>query len=117
MEGISELVQCFPAPNAIVEYVKTFVDEDLGWVVGIAYWLVIPPSHLYLRLLMWLNSCRYAFGALFAAQIIAATALSRYWSVLSVSRELVSYILGPGLILIINFQNVWVWDESHLSEL
>jgi amino acid transporter len=37
MEGVSELVQCFPAPNAIVEYVKTFVDQDLGWVVGIAY--------------------------------------------------------------------------------
>lgn len=37
-EGLSELIQLFPAPNAIVEYVRAFVDEDLGWVIGIAYW-------------------------------------------------------------------------------
>lgn len=37
-ECISELVQLFPAPNAIVEYVMAFVDRDLGWLVGIAYW-------------------------------------------------------------------------------
>jgi amino acid transporter len=37
-EGISELSQKFAAPNAIVEYVRAFVDEDFAWVVGIAYW-------------------------------------------------------------------------------
>jgi amino acid transporter len=37
-ECISELVQQFPVPNALMKYVSTFVDEDLGWVVGIAYW-------------------------------------------------------------------------------
>ena len=58
-EGISELSQQFPAPNAIVEYVKTFVDEDLGWVVGIAYW--------------------YAFASVFAVQNLAAAQLSTYW--------------------------------------
>ena len=38
MEGVSEMVQLFPAPNAVVEYVKAFVDVDLAWVVGVAYW-------------------------------------------------------------------------------
>ena len=38
MEGLSEFTQLFPAPNAIVEYVRTFVDPDLAWVAGIAYW-------------------------------------------------------------------------------
>ena len=38
MEGVSEFTQRFPAPNAIVEYVRAFVDEDLGWAVGIVYW-------------------------------------------------------------------------------
>lgn len=38
MEGISELIQMFPAPNAIMEYVRAFVDPDLAWVVGIAFW-------------------------------------------------------------------------------
>ena len=40
MECISEMVQMFPAPNALIEYVRVFVDPDLAWVVGIAYWLV-----------------------------------------------------------------------------
>lgn len=37
-ECISEFVQQFPVYNAIVEYVRVFVDEEFGWVVGIAYW-------------------------------------------------------------------------------
>lgn len=36
-ETVSELVQKFPAPNAVFEYVATFIDEDLAWPVGIAY--------------------------------------------------------------------------------
>ena len=38
MEGVSEMVQLFRVPNALLEYVKYFVDEDLAWVVGVAYW-------------------------------------------------------------------------------
>lgn len=37
-ECISELVQQFPVYNAIVEYVRVFVDDELGWVVGLEYW-------------------------------------------------------------------------------
>lgn len=43
MEGISELIQLFPAPNALMEYVKAFVDPDLAWVVGIIYWYAKRP--------------------------------------------------------------------------
>ena len=38
MECICELVVLWPIPNAMVEYVKAFVDEDLGTAVGIMYW-------------------------------------------------------------------------------
>jgi len=38
MEGVSEMVQLFPAPNAVVEYVKAFVDADLAWALGVIYW-------------------------------------------------------------------------------
>lgn len=38
MECICELVVLWPIPNAMVEYVKSFVDEDLGVAVGIMYW-------------------------------------------------------------------------------
>lgn len=39
MDCVSELIQMFPTPNAIVEFVRIFVDEDLSWVIGIGYWL------------------------------------------------------------------------------
>ena len=37
-ETVSELVQVFPAQNAIYLYVEQFVDEDLAWVASIAHW-------------------------------------------------------------------------------
>lgn len=40
MTSLSELVVLWPIPNALVEYVKKFVDEDLAIVVGLAYWFV-----------------------------------------------------------------------------
>jgi amino acid permease len=36
-ESMGELVQKFPVYNAMVEYVRVFVDPDLAFVVGIAY--------------------------------------------------------------------------------
>lgn len=38
MQCISEMVCIWPVQNALVLYVKTFVDDELGQVVGIAYW-------------------------------------------------------------------------------
>jgi yeast amino acid transporter len=38
MECICEMIVLWPIPNAMVEYVKTFVDEDLGTAVGVMYW-------------------------------------------------------------------------------
>jgi len=38
MESLGELVIMFPIPNAMAEYVRTFVDQDLAIVIGIAYW-------------------------------------------------------------------------------
>lgn len=38
MEGISEMIQKFPVPNALVVFVSTFVDEELGQVVSFAHW-------------------------------------------------------------------------------
>lgn len=38
VEGVSEMIQMFPTPNATMEFVRAFVDPDLAWVVGVAYW-------------------------------------------------------------------------------
>ena len=45
MECICELIVLWPIPNAMVEYVKTFVDEDLGIAVGVMYWLASTPTN------------------------------------------------------------------------
>jgi yeast amino acid transporter len=92
-ECISELSQQFPAPNAIVEYVKTFVDKDLGWVVGIAYW--------------------YAFASVFAVQNLAAAELSKYWGLSQTFQTLAFYAVAPLVILTLNFFGVFVsWIYS-----
>jgi amino acid transporter len=37
MEGIAEMIGHWPIANAMVEFVKAFVDKDLAIVVGLAY--------------------------------------------------------------------------------
>jgi len=38
MQGISEMINYWPISNALVEFVSSFVDKDLGIIVGFAYW-------------------------------------------------------------------------------
>ncbi|KAI4194233.1 MAG: hypothetical protein LQ350_007879 [Teloschistes chrysophthalmus] len=40
MEGISEMIQKFSVPNALVVFVRTFVDEELAHVVAFAHCFV-----------------------------------------------------------------------------
>jgi amino acid permease len=40
MEGLSEMIVMWPVANAMVTYVRVFVDEDLAIVIGLAYWFV-----------------------------------------------------------------------------
>jgi yeast amino acid transporter len=43
MEGICEMTVLWPLPNAMVEFVRAFVDPDLAIVVGLSYWFVKLP--------------------------------------------------------------------------
>jgi yeast amino acid transporter len=43
MEGICEMIVLWPIPNAMVEFVRAFVDPDLAIVVGLSYWFVKLP--------------------------------------------------------------------------
>ncbi len=40
MQCITEMLAIWPVPGALVEFVRSFLDEDLAITVGIAYWLV-----------------------------------------------------------------------------
>jgi amino acid transporter len=87
-ECVSKFTQQFPAPNAIVEYVRTFVDEDLSWVIGIAYW--------------------YAFASVFAVENLAAAGLSNYWGLSQTCQTLAFYFASPVIILMLNLFGVFV---------
>lgn len=38
MQCIGEMLALWPIAGALVEYVKVFVDQELGVAIGIAYW-------------------------------------------------------------------------------
>jgi yeast amino acid transporter len=38
MEGICEMINLWPISNAMIKFVRAFVDEDLAIVVGFTYW-------------------------------------------------------------------------------
>lgn len=88
-ECVGKFTQQFAAPNAIVEYVKTFVDEDLGWVIGLAYW--------------------YSFASAFALENLAAAALSEYWRPGQTLQIIAFYVVSPVLILALNFCGVFYY--------
>ncbi|KAL9072164.1 MAG: hypothetical protein Q9161_003785 [Pseudevernia consocians] len=66
-----------------MEFVRVFVDEDLAWVVGVAYW--------------------YTYAATFATQIVAAASFTEYWGLAQVYQTVFFYFVAPFAILFINF--------------
>lgn len=42
MEGIAEMLSHWPIANGMIEFIRTFVDEDLAVVMGFAYWYLLP---------------------------------------------------------------------------
>ncbi|PWY64181.1 amino acid transporter [Aspergillus eucalypticola CBS 122712] len=86
-ECISELAQQFPVYNSIVEYVRTFVDEDFGWVIGLAYW--------------------YAYAATFASQTSMAATLLEYWGLQTAWRVLICYVMVPVILFLLNMTGVF----------
>ncbi|KAF3771209.1 hypothetical protein M406DRAFT_354729 [Cryphonectria parasitica EP155] len=93
-ETVSHLVQLFPAPNAIFEYVSTFVDRELAWVVGLAYW--------------------YAWTSVFATEMLTAATIIRYWKASPFLTSIISYVVIPIILVFINTRHVQVfgWIEA-----
>ncbi|OOF99179.1 hypothetical protein ASPCADRAFT_127747 [Aspergillus carbonarius ITEM 5010] len=86
-ECMAELTQQFPVYNAIVIYVRKFVDDDLGWVIGIAYW--------------------YAYAATFATQNSMAATLLGYWGLGTTWKVLICYVFVPIILFLLNMTGVF----------
>ncbi|KAI0889171.1 amino acid permease-domain-containing protein [Annulohypoxylon maeteangense] len=48
MQCIAELLCIWPVPGALAVFVRNYVDDELGIVVGIAYWFTYSVSYAYL---------------------------------------------------------------------
>lgn len=103
MEPISKMIQMFPAPNAYVEYVKAFVDEDWAWVVGIAYWWVSSSTEMAF---LTERSSRYTYASFFATQLVFAASFAKYWHFEPILNSIVFYAVAPIILLIINTAGV-----------
>lgn len=89
-ETISELVQLFPTPNAVFEYVKAFVDEEWAWVVTIQYF--------------------YVNASVFATLMLGAASLMKYWDPGDVLPPVLFYVVAPVALFFINFTGIKVKD-------
>lgn len=78
MEGICEMIVLWPIANAMIEFVRAFVDEDLAIVVGIAYWYIRQSKYLSSHADCWI---RYTYTVTLAALIIGTANLLKYWHI------------------------------------
>jgi yeast amino acid transporter len=88
MQGISEMMQLWPIPNPMVEFVSTFVDKDLAVVTGIGYW--------------------YAYATALPVFVINTVDLLDYWDIPK-TWKLNLFVFVPIAILIINTCRVEVY--------
>ncbi|KAG6360993.1 hypothetical protein INS49_009212 [Diaporthe citri] len=88
-DTVSHLVQLFPTPNAVFEYVYNFVDHELGWVVG-------TP------------------GLRRSLEMLTAASITEYWGLDHVAIGVIFYVTVPVFCVVINSINVkyFGWVET-----
>ncbi|KAG9532211.1 hypothetical protein KCU93_g1175, partial [Aureobasidium melanogenum] len=82
MQCIAEMLCIWPVPGALVEFVRAFVDDELGIVVGLAYWFTYSIN----------------LSALITATAIEANLFAPIPSV----KAIVLFIILPGVLFAIN---------------
>lgn len=106
MEGIAEMIAHWPISNAMIEFVKCFVDRDLAVVIGVAYWYLRRDSST--SLVHILTPTRYAYSISFATLIIAGANLATYWSWSITGQDIVFIAAIPLTLLGVNCIGVFV---------
>ncbi|KAL8303154.1 hypothetical protein RB600_006860 [Gaeumannomyces tritici] len=92
-ETVGELVQLFPVPNAIFEYVSAFVDKDVAWGVAILYW--------------------FAYASIFPYQVLAVARILHFWVPMNPWPRVLATCL-PVLLFFLNVVHVKLfgWIET-----
>ncbi|ERF76943.1 hypothetical protein EPUS_02655 [Endocarpon pusillum Z07020] len=93
MECICEMLSVWPIPNAMVEFVSAFVDEELAIVIGVSYWIM--------QMLMY------------SALVTSAVSLCGYWH-LSTSWRAVLHVTVPLVLIAINFRPAHIFGMFNV---
>ncbi|THC95893.1 hypothetical protein EYZ11_004624 [Aspergillus tanneri] len=94
MQCIGELLAIWPISGALVEYVGTFVDEDLGTTVGIAYWI--------------------CYSLNFAAMIVAAAGEFEFWNSTKALQGTIIMFLVPLFLVLFNSFGVEIYGLTEV---
>jgi len=92
MEGICEMIVLWPIPNAMVEFVRTFVDEDLAMAIGISYWQVFAGLVAFSD--TWLTACLTGTHTL--SPLVPLFSAQRIWQIIGLSHSCtrISFLLS-----------------------
>lgn len=98
MEGVSEMIGHWPISNAMIEFVRSFVDKDLAMVVGFAYWYasanILSDEQA--------NMDRASYSISFATLIVAAANLATYWEWANFWQSAIFIFFLPAILLVLN---------------
>ncbi|KAH0404540.1 hypothetical protein KCU89_g1025, partial [Aureobasidium melanogenum] len=94
MQCIAEMLCIWPVPGALVEFVRTFVDDELGIVVGLAYWFTYSIN----------------LSALITATAIEAELFKPQDQVTAV----VLFVIMPGVLFAINSLGVALYGLAEV---
>ncbi|KAH7304294.1 amino acid permease-domain-containing protein [Stachybotrys elegans] len=94
MQCIAEMLCVWPIPGALSVYVRTFVDDELGIVVGLTYW--------------------FTYSVSFAALLVTVAAEAALWiDGNNVIYRTITYLIIPFILVLINAVEVGIfgWIE------
>ena len=101
MEGLAEMIVLWPVSNAMVEYVRVFVDRDLAIVVGLSY-SYVSATRCDLDGKLLTSKPGSTWSSVFATLLIAASDFSEYWLPHQTWRTIIFFVAVPIGLLVIN---------------
>ncbi|BAE55336.1 unnamed protein product [Aspergillus oryzae RIB40] len=117
MQCIGEFLAIWPVAGALVEFVGTFVDEDLGTTVGIAYWWV-PLTRRSMAVSqnfqLTVVACRISYCLNFAAMIVAAAGEVEFWNTSKAIQGTVILFIVPLFLVLLNSFGVQVYGFTEV---
>ena len=97
---LGEMMVLFPTESSIDDYLRTFLDENLGWVAGLSHWRDCP---ILILTSLRLTGCRYTCATILASLAVAGAELLEFLQYAETLPILSFPIQAAALILVLSF--------------